>query len=101
MAEQTLDASSLLANVEWERKPKNIDANLKDYDAAYTAFKWKDVEREFTWAKTGKVNIVHEAIDRHADGPRGNEPALSYTDFERRTETYSFKDFQRLRSEER
>ena len=26
--------------IEWERKPKTIDANLKDYDATYRTFNW-------------------------------------------------------------
>ena len=78
--------------VEWERKPKDIDANLRDYDAVATTFDWKQVEREFTWSKTGKVNIVHEAIDRHAEGTRANKVALFYTDFAGRDERYTFQD---------
>ena len=84
--------------VEWERKPKGIDANLPSYAAAYQAFSWKEVEREFDWSATGKVNVVHEAVDRHAASWRKNKVALSYTDFERRDEQYTFQDLQRLTS---
>jgi len=80
------------APVEWERKPKTIDANLKDYDAAYKTFDWKTVENEFDWSKTGKVNIVHEAVDRHAAGPRKTKVALHYTDYAGRDERYTFHD---------
>ena len=62
--------------IEWERKPKSVDANLEDYEAAYTAFDWKAVEREFDWSNTGKVNVVHEAVDRHAASARKNKVAL-------------------------
>jgi len=78
--------------VEWERKPKTIDANLKDYDATYKTFDWKTVEKEFDWSRTGKVNIVHEAVDRHADGPRKTKVALHYTDYAGRNERYTFQD---------
>ena len=61
------------AQVEWVRKPNNIDANLRDYDAACRTFDWKTVEREFDWHTTGRVNIVHEAIDRHAAGGRADK----------------------------
>ena len=84
--------------VEWERKPKSIDANLTDYEAAYRSFAWKDVEQEFDWSKTGKVNVVHEAIDRHANGGRRAKVALHFTDFEQRDERYTFEDLKRLTS---
>ncbi len=84
--------------VEWERKPKTIDANLRDYDAAYKNFSWKDVEREFDWFQTGKVNIVHEAIDRHAANWRKNKVALYYTDYARRDEKFTFQDLKTLSS---
>ena len=84
--------------IEWERKPKTIDANLKDYDAAYQTFDWKDVEREFDWSRTGKVNVVHEAVDRHAASPRKDKVALAFTDYAGRDERYTFQDLRRLTS---
>jgi len=87
------------AVVEWERKPFSIDANLKDYDAAAKTFNWKDVEREFDWSKTGKVNVVHEAVDRHAAADaRKTKVALYYTDFDRRDEQYTFQALKTLTS---
>ncbi len=44
--------------------PENPDANLKSYPDMYEKFRWSDAEQEFTWHKTGELNIVHEAIDR-------------------------------------
>ncbi len=73
-------ASFVQKTSEWVRKPKNIDANLKNYAKACKHFSWKSVEREFDWYKTKKVNIVHEMIDRHATGPRKNKVALYFWD---------------------
>ncbi len=41
--------------------------NLENYENTYESFDWKEVEKEFSWAETGRVNLAHEAIDRHAD----------------------------------
>jgi acetyl-CoA synthetase len=86
------------AAVEWERKPSAIDANLRDYDAAVKTFNWKDVEGQFDWSKTGKVNVVHEAVDRHAGSGKKAKVALYYTDFDRRDEQYTFQALKRLTS---
>src|SRR3989338_7887642 len=84
--------------IEWERKPKSIDSNLKDYDAVYKTFNWKDVEQEFDWSRTGKVNLVHEAVDRHAASSRKTKVALHYTDYAGRDERYTFEDLKKLTS---
>jgi len=69
--------------------------NLRDYDEARRTFDWKSVEAAFEWAKTGKVNMAHEAIDRHALGARKNKLALLYTDGQR-VERYTYEDLMRL-----
>ena len=76
----TQAASFVQKSSEWVRKPKNIDANLKDYYKAYRTFTWKSVEKEFDWHRTKKLNVVHEMIDRHAAGTRKNKVALYYWD---------------------
>ncbi|MBI1796195.1 MAG: acetate--CoA ligase [Candidatus Eisenbacteria bacterium] len=68
---------------------------LDDYDRVRAAFRWDDVEREFDWSRTGKVNMAHEAIDRHVAGPRKNKLALLYTDGQR-VEKHTFEDLMRL-----
>ena len=52
------------------------DANLADYERVRETFDWKQVEAEFDWHRTGRVNMAHEAIDRHARGDRKNKVAL-------------------------
>ena len=71
-------------------KPHNSGALMGDYDKAYSNFNWKDVEKNFDWSKTKKVNIAHEAVDRHV-GTIGDKTALYYLDDER-DEKYTFKE---------
>jgi acetyl-CoA synthetase len=60
-------------------EPQNPSANLASYDQAYNAFVWKQIEKTFTWYKTGRLNIVQEAVDRHAADPQKKDhPALIF-----------------------
>src|SRR5262245_32357448 len=70
-------------------------ANLEDYDRAYASFHWRQVESEFDWSRTGRVNMAHECIDRHCHGPGKNKLALLYTDGAR-VEKHTFEDLMRL-----
>ncbi|MFK2824689.1 acetate--CoA ligase [Bacillus sp. B190/17] len=65
--------------------------NLKNYDELYASFDWKEAEKHFSWAETGKVNIAYEAIDRHAESERGQKVALYYRDAGR-DEKYTFAE---------
>jgi len=59
------------------------------------SFSWQQVDREFSWHATGRLNIAHEAIDRHALDPRcaertclinaslGREDRLTYAQMRR------------------
>jgi acetyl-CoA synthetase len=59
--------------------PVITDPVLRDYAAACRSFSWQDADRYFTWHTTGKLNIAHEAIDRHAADPhRAEQPCLIY-----------------------
>lgn len=71
------------------------DFNLKSYEETYANFDWKEVENEFSWSKTGLVNIAYEAIDRHAETFRKNKIALYYRDADR-NEKYTFKEMKEL-----
>lgn len=73
-------------------------ANLKDYDKAVEEMDWLEVEKHFTWSKTGKVNMVYEAIDRYVDEGKGNQTAFIYSDRERE-EIYTFSDLRKLSSQ--
>ena len=75
--------------------PQSSQASLRDYDEAYRTFKWEDVEQDFDWHRTGKVNMAHEAIDRHAETWRKNKVALYFVD-EGREEKYTFLEMKLL-----
>ncbi|QOT00889.1 acetate--CoA ligase [Brevibacterium sp. JNUCC-42] len=81
-------------------KVENIPAtqensNLKDYDQTYETFQWADVEKQFSWYETGKVNIAYEAIDRHASSAKKHKVALVYSD-STREESYTYGELSRL-----
>ena len=58
--------------------------NMENYEEFCKNFSWEDVEKEFSWYTTGKVNIAYEAIDRWVDEKnKGGEAAILYSDNER------------------
>lgn len=69
--------------------------NLHNYDEIASGFDWKEAEKEFSWYETGKVNMAHEAIDRHAESDRKNKVALYYMDSNRK-ESYTFYEMKRM-----
>ncbi|ASS65862.1 MULTISPECIES: acetate--CoA ligase [unclassified Paenibacillus] len=69
--------------------------NMADYEQSYRDFDWSEVEKHFTWHETGKVNMAHEAIDRHIGEGRGQKTALHYSDPER-DESYTFEELSLL-----
>jgi acetyl-CoA synthetase len=69
-------------------------SNLGSYDAARVNFNWDQVEEQFSWSKTGKVNMAYEAIDRHAESTRRDKVALYYSDA-KRDESYTFAEMKR------
>jgi acetyl-CoA synthetase len=69
--------------------------NLENYEEVCRTFKWEDVEKEFSWYSTGKVNAAYEAIDRHVDEGRGEKVALLFRDATR-DESYTFADMKAL-----
>ncbi|OPA78546.1 acetate--CoA ligase [Paenibacillus selenitireducens] len=66
-------------------------SNMNSYEETYEQFKWEEVEKNFSWFTTGKVNMAHEAIDRHVENGLGAKIALHYSDATR-DESYSFSD---------
>lgn len=43
-----------------------IEAKLADYGQAVKEFTWDQAHSRFSWFETGKLNIVHESVDRWA-----------------------------------
>lgn len=51
--------------------------NLVDYDEARRAFTWERARADLSGLPGGRgLNIAHEAVDRHASGPRSDAVAL-------------------------
>lgn len=71
-------------------KPSPGKHNLEDYDSVSKAFNWEEVEKDFSWYTTGKVNLAYEAVDRMVDEKgKGDMTALYYSDA-KRDESYTF-----------
>jgi len=73
-------------------RAENPEANLKVYDQARRAFSWKEAEKAFSWPKSGKINIVHEAIDRWVEIPEKREQKALV--FEKGAEIHAFSYLQ-------
>lgn len=73
---------------------KPFKGNMGDYDKVYKTFSWEDVKKNFDWAKTGKVNIAHEAIDRHV-ASLGEKIAL-YSEEPARSARFTFAQLKAL-----
>jgi len=75
--------------------PTAQDPNMKNYEETYANFSWEEVEKQFSWYETGKVNMAYEAVDRHAESWRKNKVALYYSDASR-DEKYTFLEMKLL-----
>ena len=68
--------------MQWETIHKPIEhgdpsPNMGDYVAERDAFTWEDARRALDGLPGGRgLNIAHEAVDRHAAGPRREHVAL-------------------------
>ena len=64
--------------------------NLNDYAATRAGFDWAKARAMLDGLPGGGLNIAHEAVDRHAQGPRAARVALRWLgkDGERREFTY-------------
>ncbi len=65
-----------------------LPPNMPDYEAACRGFDWAEARRLLDGLPGGGLNIAHEAVDRHAAGPRAGQEALRWIG--RRGERRSF-----------
>jgi acetyl-CoA synthetase len=80
-----------MINLHQERIPATAqNPNLPNYEEAVGTFDWSQIESQFSWHTTGKVNMAYEAIDRHVELGKGDKIALHYSDNER-DESYTFE----------
>lgn len=53
-------------------------ANMSSYDSYCAAFTWKDARAQIDGFADGKLNIAHEAVDRHVLAGHGSQVALRW-----------------------
>jgi acetyl-CoA synthetase len=81
----------------WQEWP--VAPNLQDYAAARASFSWAAARRELAGLPCGRgLNIAHEAVDRHAAGPRRDHLALRWLGKRGQVEDYTYGDLQGLTS---
>ena len=57
-----------MINMHQERIPATASgSNMASYEETYQQFSFEQIEKQFSWHETGKVNMAYEAIDRHVD----------------------------------
>lgn len=57
----------------------HVVPNLRDYDKARATFSWEQARRGLDGLPNGQgLNIAHEAVDRHAAGPRRDRVAIRW-----------------------
>jgi acetyl-CoA synthetase len=55
-----------------------VPPHLADYAATCRTFSWEAARRELAGLPGGGLNIAHEAVDRHAQGPRADHVAFRF-----------------------
>lgn len=87
----------------WPRISKDLQhfpvvPNLADYDTVCRAFSWDGARRALSGLPGGGLNIAHEAVDRHATGPRAGHEALRFVRADGSTHSLSYRELAELTS---
>jgi acetyl-CoA synthetase len=78
-------------------QPSAVRPNLVDYEQARAAFTWAEARSELDGLPGEKgLNIAHEAVDRHASGPRADHPALRWLGRNGEVRTFTYADLRAL-----
>ncbi|WKA60280.1 acetate--CoA ligase [Planococcus shenhongbingii] len=59
-------------------QPNKGHYNIAEELPSWEDFSWKDIESNFSWSQTGKVNMAYECVDRHVEAGFGEKTALHY-----------------------
>ena len=79
------------------RRDWDIIPNLHEYQAVRTGFSWEEARRTLDGLPGNQgLNIAHEAIDRHADGPRAHQLAIRWLGKNGKVEDYSYRQLRDL-----
>lgn len=69
-----------------------VPPHLGDWDTARGAFHWNQARQAMAGLPGGALNIAHEAVDRHADGPAGDRVAIRWLGADGRRQRISYRD---------
>ena len=76
-----------------------VRPNLVDYDAERAGFSWATARRSLDGLPGGRgLNIAHEAVDRHAAGPRSTRIALRWLGRDDATQDITYAQLRDLTS---
>ncbi|MGY1735051.1 acetate--CoA ligase [Geodermatophilus sp. SYSU D00684] len=67
-----------------------VPPNLLDYDATCAAFTWDRARQALDGLPGGRLNIAHEAVVRHAAGPRAHTEALRFVAADGSTRSWTY-----------
>jgi acetyl-CoA synthetase len=74
-----------------------VPPNLPNYNQAYATFSWESICQELAGLPNhGGLNIAHEAVDRHANGPRRDHLALRWLSRDGATRDFTYGQLQML-----
>jgi acetyl-CoA synthetase len=88
-------------NMPWETIVKSLRdwrlvPNLQDYEQARRSFSWDEARLEIEGLPGGGLNIAHEAIDRHANGPLRDHLAIRWVGKKGETQDYTYAQLKAL-----
>ena len=69
-------------------------ANMPDYDQACVGFSWTDEQALLDGLPNGKLNIAHEAIDRHVQAGKGDVLAIRWISKDGTRVDFTYLDLQ-------
>lgn len=73
-------------------------ANMADYARTRADFTWEHARQQIDGLKDGKLNIAHEAVDRHVEAGHGAQTALRWISKSGERTDFTYEDLQRLSS---
>jgi acetyl-CoA synthetase len=73
-----------------------VPPNLTDYHHLYETFTWSDALADLDGLPHGGLNIAHEAVDRHANGPAADRVAIRWLATNERVVDYTYRDLKQL-----
>src|SRR5512143_119791 len=85
--------------IEKHLAPREVAPNLADSASAYATLSWSSARAELSGLPNNAgLNIAHEAVDRHAAGPRANHIALRWLGKSGDVRDFTYSDLARASS---